>query len=177
MTIDAKEDAVKVDNDEDTSVGNMYLADNTMTITAGDDAIHASGNLVIDSGTYTIKESTEGIEGKSVTINDGKIDLYATDDGINAANASASSDEIFVTINGGDITIEMASGDTDAVDSNGNLTVTGGNINITAQFAFDFDGTVSYTGGTVTVNGENQTEIVADGPGGGGGGQGGFGPR
>ena len=71
----------------------------------------------------------------------------------------------------------MASGDTDAVDSNGNLTVTGGNINITAQFAFDFDGTVSYTGGTVTVNGENQTEIVADGPGGGGGGQGGFGPR
>ena len=37
MTIDADEDAVKVDNDEDTSVGTMYLSDNTMTISAGDE--------------------------------------------------------------------------------------------------------------------------------------------
>lgn len=45
MTIDAKEDGVKVDNDEDTTVGNIYLANNTITVTAGDDGIHASGNL------------------------------------------------------------------------------------------------------------------------------------
>ena len=32
MTIEAEEDAVKVDNDDDTSVGTMYLSDNTMTI-------------------------------------------------------------------------------------------------------------------------------------------------
>ena len=48
MTIDADEDAVKVDNDEDTSVGTMYLFDNKMTTPAGDDGIHASGDLVID---------------------------------------------------------------------------------------------------------------------------------
>ena len=40
MTIEAEED-VKVD-DDDTSVGTMYLSDNTMTIKAGDDGIHAS---------------------------------------------------------------------------------------------------------------------------------------
>ena len=51
MTIDAKEDGVKVDNDEDTSVGAMYLFNNNITVTAGDDGIHASGDLVIDSGT------------------------------------------------------------------------------------------------------------------------------
>ncbi len=43
MTIEAEEDGVKVDNDDDTSVGTMYLSDNTMTIKAGDDGIHASG--------------------------------------------------------------------------------------------------------------------------------------
>ena len=63
MTIDADEDAVKVDNDEDTSVGTMYLSDNKMTITAGDDGIHASGDLIIDSGTYQVTESVEGLEG------------------------------------------------------------------------------------------------------------------
>ena len=46
MTIDAKEDGVKVDNDEDTSVGTMYLSNNNITVTAGDDGIHASGDLV-----------------------------------------------------------------------------------------------------------------------------------
>ncbi len=40
--IDADEDAVKVDNDEGTSVGTSICPDNTMTISAGDDGIHAS---------------------------------------------------------------------------------------------------------------------------------------
>ena len=35
MTIDVKEDGVKVDNDDDMTVGNMYLANNTITVTAG----------------------------------------------------------------------------------------------------------------------------------------------
>ena len=63
----------RVDNDEDTSVGTMYLSDNTMTISAGDDGIHASGDLIIDSGTYEVTESVEGLEGKSITINGGDI--------------------------------------------------------------------------------------------------------
>ena len=56
-----------------TSVGTMYLSDNKMTITTqGDDGIHASGDLIIDSGTYEVtEESVEGLEGKSITINGG----------------------------------------------------------------------------------------------------------
>lgn len=179
MTIDAKEDGVKVDNDDDMTVGNMYLANNTITVTAGDDGIHASGNLVIDSGTYTVKNSTEGIEGKSITINGGDISLYSTDDGVNAANKNAQQSEIFFTMNGGNLTVEVGQGDTDPIDSNGDVTVTGGTIKMIGQTGFDFDGTATYTGGDIYLNGEKQTEIVNSMPGGGGpgGGPQGGGPQ
>ena len=167
MTIDAKKDGVKVDND-DTSVGTMYLSDNTITVTAGDDGIHASGDLVIDSGTYTVKNSTEGLEGKSITINGGDITIYSTDDGVNAANKNAQQSEIFFTMNGGNLTVEVGQGDTDPIDSNGNITVNGGTIKMTGQSGFDFDGTATYTGGDIYLNDEKQTEIVNSMPGGGG---------
>ena len=168
MTVDAKEDGVKVDNDDDTSVGTMYLSDNTITVTAGDDGIHASGDLVIDSGTYNVKNSTEGLEGKSITINGGDITIYSTDDGVNAANKNVQQSEIFFTMNGGNLTVEVGQGDTDPIDSNGNITVTGGTIKMTGQTGFDFDGTATYTGGDIYFNGEKQTEIVNSMPGGGG---------
>lgn len=159
MSIDAKNDAVKVDNDEDLSVGNMFLSDNTMTINAGDDGIHASGNLVIESGTYVIENSTEGIEGRAITIQGGDIKVFASDDGVNAANANASQDEISFTMNGGNLFVEVGEGDTDCIDSNGNVTVTGGTIQLVGQSGFDFDGTAVYTGGDITINGEKQSEI------------------
>ena len=159
MSIDAKDDAVKVDNDENLSVGNMFLSDNTMTINAGDDGIHASGSLVIESGTYVIENSAEGIEGRAITIQGGDIKVYASDDGINAANANASQDEISFTMNGGNLFVEVGEGDTDCIDSNGNITVTGGTIQLVGQSGFDFDGTAVYTGGEITINGEKQSEI------------------
>ena len=84
-----------------------------------------------------------------------------------------------IEINGGNLDITMAEGDTDALDANGTLTINGGYINITAQFAFDFDLTASLNGGTVIVNGTQVTSITnsmmegGEGPGGQPG-QGGF---
>ena len=153
-----------------TAVGDAFNVNDELNITgtAGDDGIHASGDLVIDSGTYTVKNSTEGLEGKSITINGGDITIYSTDDGVNAANKNAQQSEIFFTMNGGNLTVEVGQGDTDPIDSNGNITVTGGTIKMTGQTGFDFDGTATYTGGDIYLNGEKQTEIVNSMPGGGG---------
>ena len=55
----------------------------------------------------------------------------------------------------------MGSGDTDAVDSNGNLIITGGTLDITAQSPFDYDGVCQKTGGTLIVNG-TETDTISN---------------
>ncbi|MBQ7499998.1 MAG: hypothetical protein IJT91_03795, partial [Clostridia bacterium] len=75
-----------------------------------------------------------------------------------------------VEINGGDITIVMGAGDTDAIDSNGNIIITGGTIDVTGQSAFDYDGQAQFTGGTLIVNGQQVDSIPNQMMGGGMGG-------
>ena len=113
---------------------------------------------MIDGGEIDINAS-EGLEATYVQQKGGIIGINASDDGINAS-AKSSSYDVVIEINGGDLTINMGSGDTDALDANGNLYINGGTVNITAQFAFDFDGEAQLNGGTVIVNGEEVTEIT-----------------
>ena len=84
-----------------------------------DDGIHADGLLEINNGTMNIN-AVEGLEATYIKINDGTINISASDDGINAANKSDNY-EIAIEINGGNITIKMGQGDTDGIDSNGNI--------------------------------------------------------
>ncbi|MBQ6356196.1 MAG: carbohydrate-binding domain-containing protein [Solobacterium sp.] len=158
LTINAADDGIHAENEDDNTKGSVYFCGGTYDITAGDDAVHGETIVQIDGGTFTIT-GAEGLEGTWVQINGGDITINASDDGINAANKS-SAYTTAAEINGGTITITMGAGDTDAVDSNGNLIITGGTIDITAQFPFDYDGQVEFTGGTVTVNGQQVTAIT-----------------
>ena len=131
-------------NSEDDSVhsnGSITITAGDLTISSDDDAVHADENLQIDGGSIQILQSYEGLEGKSVVINDGTISLVSADDGINVNGGADSSGfggfgrgfetdsfgssetDIYIAINGGEITID-ASGD--GLDSNGNLYITGG---------------------------------------------------
>lgn len=171
ITIDTEKDALHSENDEDASRGNIYIEGGVLNISAADDAITGNNIVQIDGGTINIKTSEEGIEANNIKVNDGQITLYANDDGINATpkvNPDAA-----IEVNGGTINVSMASGDTDAFDSNGDIYINGGTINVEAASAFDADGTAQLNGGNVVVNGEQITQITQSRGGGGRGGAGG----
>lgn len=141
------------------SKDDLKVKDGEITIEAGKDGLHAKEEVTIDGGTITITAS-EGIEGTLVTINDGDITINASDDGINASLKSEDVGTPTVTINGGNLTITMGQGDTDGIDSNGDLYINGGTVTVNAQFPFDYNGTAEHNGGTIIVNGEEIDEIT-----------------
>jgi len=172
LTLQSWKDALHAEDDED-DTSFIYIAGGTLTINASDDGIQASAVVQIDGGTIDIQTSTEGIEGTAIQINAGTVTIYATDDGINAA-AKSSAYDVVIIVNGGTISVTVGSGDTDAFDSNGDLYVNGGVIDVTAPTSsFDYDGTGELNGGTVTVNGTVVTTLPSSMMGGGGGGPGG----
>ena len=144
-------DGLHAENEDDNSLGYIYIDGGEFTITAGDDGIHSQTVVQIDDGTITITAS-EGIEGTYIQINGGTININGNDDGINAANKS-NAYKTTIEINGGDIKIVMASGDTDGIDSNGDIYVNGGTIDVTGNSTFDYDGTAEFNCGTIIVNG------------------------
>ena len=166
ININTQKDALHAENDEDDSVGFVYICGGTINVESEDDAIHATTIIQIDDGELNLK-AHEGLEATWIQVNGGKIYIEASDDGINAAYKSAKITPAF-EITGGYVTIVMGSGDTDAVDSNANLILTGGTLDITAQSPFDYDGTCQKTGCTLIVNG-TETDTVSNQMMGGGG--------
>ena len=173
FTLAAGNDGLHAENGDDETLGNVYIAGGSFTIQVSDDGIHANSLLTIDGGTFDVN-AAEGLEATYIQINDGTISISASDDGINAARKSSAYNPT-VEINGGEISITMGAGDTDGVDSNGDIVINGGVISVTGQSAFDCDGTATYNGGTIIVNGEQVDAIPNQMMGGHGGMMGGHG--
>lgn len=150
-------DGLHAENDDDDSLGYIFIGGGTFEIHAGDDAIHATSLLQIDDGEFSIT-AAEGLEATYIQINGGTVTIQASDDGINAARKSNSYTPT-IEFNGGTINITMGAGDTDGVDSNGDIIVNGGTISVNGNSTFDYDGTATYNGGTIIINGQETTTI------------------
>lgn len=160
ITINAAGDGIKSTNDTDRESGVTLINGGNITITSGDDAIKGENKVVIEAGTINIKSSIEGIEAPIIIINDGDITLYATDDGINASESTLITSGMKIAISGGTINISVGPGDTDGIDSNGDIYINGGTINITAQMsAIDYEGVGELNGGTLIINGTKTTTM------------------
>ena len=89
-----------------------------------------------------------------MTINNGTVTTHSTDDGVNASLDDGLADQNVtpsITINGGVVKVYA---DADGLDSNGDLTITGGTTTVVGPTSmdngsFDADGTFTITGGTV----------------------------
>lgn len=173
ITINSAKDAVHSENEDDSSLGYICISDGTINISAADDAIRGTSIVQIDGGVINIETCTEGIEGTYIQINGGEIDIFARDDGINASRKSGYYD-IVIEVNGGTSNVEIQGGDVDGFDSNGNIIINGGTINVLCPARapsgpFDSMGTAQLNGGTVTVNGQIIIQITQSEMGGMGG--------
>ena len=102
---------------------NIIISGGELEISVKDDGIHARDNLVIDGGIVKILKSCEGLEATNVTINGGDISVISSDDGVNAANSDETS--FSLEINGGTLYVNAKG---DGLDSNGTITFNGGTV-------------------------------------------------
>ena len=154
--LNAGTDGLHAENEDNDQEGSVYIGGGNYEIQAGDDGIHGQTLLQIDGGSLTVR-ADEGLEGSCVLINGGELDIHASGDGINAAHKSDAW-RPKAEINGGHISITMRGEDTDAIDSNADLIITGGVIELFGS-GIDYDGNLSFTGGTVSIDGQEVSSI------------------
>ncbi len=148
-------------NDAINAEQQLDVESGTLTISAGDDAIHCDYEMNVgaagtDGPTITITDCYEGLEAATLNIFSGDIDITASDDCLNAANSDLSGYAFSMNISGGTINAYSSSGD--GFDSNGTLTISGGTVAVwTANTAdnqpLDADGVLTVSGGTVLAAG------------------------
>lgn len=185
--ITAGKDAIQSQNEDDDTLGFVYIADGDYLLNAGSDGINALNEINIVGGTIVVKRSEEGLEARLINISGGEIDITSSDDGINATDkrSTAASTEgadhngfenmadkngknrgggmgdtqsdANINISGGVIRINAEG---DGVDSNGYLTVSGGELYVTGPSnggngALDYGIGASISGGIVVAAGQS----------------------
>ena len=139
------------------SEGDVLISDGAVTISVGDDGIHADAALTVAGGTVRVELSHEGLEANVINVDGGSTYVYGKDDGLNARKGTATP---LVSVTGGYLEVVTPAGDTDAIDSNGNFTMSGGFVLVRGGAGMggmagsvDCDGAVTVTGGTIIALG------------------------
>lgn len=182
--LSAGTDGIHAENSDDAELGFIYIAGGALdiqadsdgmdanyvlevdggsvSVAAGDDGLHAEYGLVVNGGDVTVSQSYEGLEGSTVTITGGIIDVTASDDGINAAGVptgesdSSSEDAAAQPVDGAQPGENGAQpgGGMDDYDSTAQVTITGGSVSVLAGGdGIDSNGDLTVTGGTTYVSG------------------------
>ena len=148
LTITSSDDGIH-------STGDVLISGGELNITAGDDGIHSDTNVTVADGYIYIPQCYEGIEAITIDMTGGEVEIYPTDDGINANGGNGDmfgmqedmngpqsetegteensddteKEETYINISGGKLTIINETGqDADGLDSNGSIYINGGEV-------------------------------------------------
>lgn len=158
FVIDTEDDALHCGTD-------LLISGGSFQIKTGDDGLHADNALTINGGDITVSCSYEAVEGTTITITEGNLNLTASDDGLNAAGSETAGffgmdgvtgdSRYLIHITGGSLQVDAGG---DGLDANGSLVVDGGSIYISGptnsgNSAIDADGGAQLNGGTIAAVG------------------------
>ena len=166
------------------SGGTITLSGGTMTIATDDDGVHAEKALYVkDNANVSVTIAYEGMESPDMNFEGGITSVITTDDGWNAAGGTSTTSTGNtgrggwggagggmggstgnLKVSGGYHYVYVGTGDTDGIDSNGGISITGGVIIVECRMnggmggMVDSDGTTSITGGKLLGFGTNNSE-------------------
>ena len=176
IEINSRDDGIHSD-------GNLTITGGFSTIKADDDGVHAEKTLTVKDGVVEVTMAYEGMEAAQMNFEGGVTSVITTDDAWNAAGGSSSgggmgggfpggggrpgsggNSNYKINVTGGFHYLYVGTGDTDGMDSNGDINMTGGIVVIECRMnggmggMVDSDGNTSITGGKMLGFGTNNSE-------------------
>ncbi len=154
------------------SSGTITLSGGTMTIATDDDGVHAEKALYVkDNANVSVTIAYEGMESPDMNFEGGITSVITTDDGWNAAGGTSTTSTGNtgrggwggagggmggstgnLKVSGGYHYVYVGTGDTDGIDSNGGISITGGVIIVECRMNGGMGGMVD-SDGTTTISG------------------------
>lgn len=145
----------------------VWIQNGQLTLQSTDDGIHSDTEVTISGGDLSISAISttsgqgEGVEAPLIQFTGGVTRITASNDGINATygtvvGGTESDDGSLLAISGGIIVVDGK----DAIDSNGDITITGGTtvvcgVTNAPEEGLDFNGQFTMKGGTIICAGSN----------------------
>lgn len=171
LTIDAGKDGIHAENDEDDSLGFVYISGGTADIEAEGDGISAGAYMQITDGTLSVlagggnengtnesSESWGSFPGEEMPGGTGPgrggADANSSDSTDTSEESSTSMKGLKASgsmqITGGEFTVDSAD---DAIHSNASITISGGSFNLASgDDAVHADDTLTITEGTIDIS-------------------------
>ena len=158
LTLDAGKDGIHAENNNDASLGFVYISGGTFAIEAEGDGISAGAYLQITDGAYDLLAGGGSVNGESQSstswggFRGGPMETASSAEETSESSTSMKGLKAVssLVISGGAFTIDAAD---DAVHSNAGMTVSGGTFAIaTGDDAFHADETLTVTGGAIDIS-------------------------
>ncbi len=146
----------------------LVIESGNINISSADDGIKSEWAIDINGGIIDITTSVEGLEAPFITINDGEIHIFATDDCINTTFGfgGEEDDGSLLKVMGGYIAVSTSGGD--GLDGNGDIAFEGGTMIVHGppqqpEVGMDYNGDCEMNAGFLVISAVNSMMIQSPG--------------